>query len=159
MEQAPLQHWVPAGRRLVLVDIENLVGGSGRSAREVDTVYRTLRQVVGCDPHDVWVVACGCSLAATAGHVFGTRLLVERGIDGADRKLLEQLDPTAVVGRYASVVLASGDARAFTAPVIELADRGVATDLFIGAGRIGHQLYAAARSVTSLVTGQFAVAA
>jgi hypothetical protein len=105
------------------------------------------------------MVACGSTLAATAGHVFGTRLLVERGIDGADRKLLEQLEPDAVVGRYASVALASGDARAFTAPVLELTCREVATDLFIGAGRIGHQLYAAARSVTSLATGQFAVAA
>jgi hypothetical protein len=149
---APMLHdWVPSARRLVLVDIENFLGGSSCSAAAVSTAYVSIHEGIGNTTGDVWVTACGPALLAAAMGAFHTRVLLGRGIDGADQQLVDQLSPESVVGRYASVVLVSGDARAFAAPVRALAARGVPTDVYLGAGRIGTDLYRAARSVTSVL--------
>ena len=154
-----LDAWVPAQRRLVLVDIENFIGGSAASAPEVVDALAVIRHGIGTNPNDVWVTACGPRLLACAIGAFPTRVLLGRGIDGADRQLTELLSPDAVVGRYATVALVSGDARAFTAPVRTLASHGVPTDVYLGAGLIGADLYRAARSATSLDRGLAAAAA
>jgi hypothetical protein len=142
-----LRTWVPLGRRLVLVDIENLVGGSGITAASVSNALDSLRTAIGQSDHDVWTTACGPTLLSTAMSVFSTGVLLGWGENGADNRLLEFLEPDVVVGRYSSVVLASGDSAAFAAPVRELAALGVPTDVYLGAGYIGADLYRAARSV------------
>ncbi|MEY4338533.1 MAG: hypothetical protein RLZ14_383 [Actinomycetota bacterium] len=147
-----LAPWVPAQRRLVLVDIENVVGGSSRSACEVERALHDLQRAVGHTEHDVWVTACGPALCATAMCAFSSRVLLGRGIDGADQCLLEQLSVERVRGRFASVALASGDARAFAQPVARLAAAGIPTDVFIGSGYIGASLYRVARSVNHIRT-------
>lgn len=139
-------------RRLVLVDIENLVGGSGATAAEVERALAHLRHAVGSCADDVWVVACGPTLLATATHVFRSRVLLGRGVNGADDQLVQYMHPEHVVGRYTSVALASADAKAFAAPVERLAGAGVPTDLYIGSGYLGHALAATARSINSIRT-------
>ncbi len=144
-----LFEWVPAGRRLVLVDIENLVGGSGTASAHVSEALDSLRTAIGQSDHDVWTTACGPKLLSTAMKSFSTGVLLGRGENGADNRLLDYLEPAVVVGRYSSVVLISGDSAAFAAPVRELARLGVPTDVYLGAGFIGADLYRAARSVTT----------
>lgn len=149
---AALAPWVPAHRRLVLVDIENVVGGSGRSAADVGRALHDLRHAVGRTEHDVWVTACGPTLCATAMCALSGRVLLGHGVDGADQCLLEHLAVDRVRGRFASVALASGDAQAFAHPVARLAAAGIPTDVFIGSGCIGASLYRVARSVNPIRT-------
>ena len=146
---APTLHeWVPMGRRLVLVDIENLVGGSGITATSVSGAVHSLREAISPSDDDVWAVACGPTLLTAAMSLFTSRVLLGRGENGADNRLLEWLEPVSVVGRYSSIVLASGDSAAFAAPIRRLAELGVPTDVYLGAGFIGADLDRAARSVS-----------
>lgn len=158
--KAPLASWVPEGRRLVAVDIENLVGGSNTSSWAVGNALAQLRDIVGTSLHDVWIYACGpdCLRAAT-GALSATRVLVRGGIDGADQALLEQLDIAQVVGRYSSVVLASGDGRAFASQVRRLAQAGVPTDLVSRHRSTSQELRSFVRSFTPLTPSSFVLVA
>jgi|GEM_PF-3168730 len=154
-----LAPWVPAGRRLVLIDLENLVGGSAASLETVREALAALDVAVGRTSHDVRVVASGSTLLTTAMTLLsGTRVSLGRGIDGADRRLLDELDAAHVVGRFDSVVLVSADGAAFADRVATLARLGVPTEVVIGAGRCSHRLARAARSVRSVFQPQFALA-
>lgn len=156
----PLKSWVPRGRRLVLIDLENLVGGSEATAAEVAEALDLLRTTLGTDPDDVRVVSCGPTLLSTAMSVISsTRVSLGRGIDGADHRLLEAMAPADVVGRFRSVVLVSADGAAFAGRVEQLAALGVPTDVVVGAGALSRRLAAAARSVVSVHHSRFAVAA
>jgi len=145
-----LESWVKTDRRLVLIDIENIVGGSEATAAEVAEALEALRDTIGTGEHDVWLIACGPSLLATAMSVLPKNVLMGRGIDGADLRLVEHMDPAAVAGRFRSVALASADTQAFRAAVALLAEAGVPTDLYIGAGHLGHALARIARSITEV---------
>lgn len=151
--------WVPVGRRLVVVDIENVIGGSQADSAMVATALRFVDDVVGRTGVDVRYVACGVDLLTTANDVLPGGTLLGRGIDGADKRLLELLDPAAVVGRYDAVALVSGDGKAFADAVEALRVAGVPTDLYGRAGHTSNRLRRAARSVTQLDTGTFALAA
>lgn len=145
-----LQPWVAVDRRLVLVDIENLVGGSGASALRVAQALARLRIVIDGTDADIWHVACGRRLLSTAMSVLPQPVLLGTGIDGADQRLLERMHPQLVAGHYASVALASADTAAFAGAVTMLAEAGVPTDLYIGAGHLGHALARVARSITDI---------
>lgn len=145
--QAPVD--TEHGRRLVLVDIENLLGGSGATASQVVQALGCLRASLGDTSHDVLKVACGPSMLTTAMGVLGNNVLLRRGVDGADRRLVEVIEDEPL-GLFSSVALASGDAVAFAEPVRRLADQGVPTDVYVGRGGLGTSLRLAARSVTRL---------
>ena len=149
----------PASRRLVVVDIENAVGGADASADDVRHALTVIRDMVGHGKGDVWVVGCGPTLLTTAMGVLPRNVLLGRGVDGADNRLLEHLSPERVVGSFSSIVLVSGDGRAFTQPVTALRRAGVPTDLIVGKGGLGGMLRAAARQVVSLDQPSFALAA
>ncbi|MEY4174936.1 MAG: hypothetical protein RI900_2101 [Actinomycetota bacterium] len=145
-----LVQWAPTQRRLVLVDIENIVGGSHSTEADVERALQRLRRAIGIRTDDVWITACGPTLLTTAMGLFHSRVLLGRGLDGADRQLVEYLRPDQVVHRYAAVALASADGRAFAEPVARLAAAGVPTDIYVGSGQPGHALARAARSITAI---------
>jgi hypothetical protein len=137
-------------RRLVLIDIENLVGPSHRSTHQVQRVFHRLYNTLGDTTGDTVVTATGRKLLREATAAFPTRVVIGHGIDGADLRLLEEMVPDRVAGRYRSVVLASGDTAAFAPAVAGLNAVGVPTDVVLGAGRAGAALHRLARSVTAL---------
>ena len=149
----------PASRRLVVVDIENAVGGADASADDVRHALAVIHEMVGHGEGDVWVVGCGPTLLTTAMGVLPRSVLLGRGLDGADNRLLEHLSPERVVGSYSSVVLVSGDGRAFAQPVTALRRAGVPTDLVVGTGGLGGMLRAAARRVVAIPPESFTLAA
>ncbi len=136
-------------RRLVLVDIENLVGPH-RSTPQVKQVFDSLAHTLGDTSRDTVVTATGRKLLTQATAAFPSRVVIGHGIDGADLRLLEEMIPQRVAGRYTSVVLASGDTAAFAPAVAGLNAVGVPTDVVLGAGRAGSALRRLARSVTWL---------
>ena len=62
-------------------------------------------------------------------------------------------------GHFESVVIVSGDGRAFTGAVAALRSLDVPTDVVARPGTIGHGLYCTARSFTPLAMPAFALAA
>lgn len=140
------------GRRLILVDLENLLGGSAAGASQVRDILHRLREAVGVTERDVMKIACGPRLLTSAMTALGNGVLLGRGVDGADRRLVDVLE-SEPTGRFASVVLASGDAAAFAEPIRRLAERGTPTDVWVGRGHLGSALRLIARSVTHLPEG------
>lgn len=137
-------------RRLILVDIENLVGPANRTTSQVRNVFDRLADTVRYTSADTVITATGRKLLAEATGAFPTRVVIGHGIDGADLRLLEEMVPSRVADRYESVVLASGDTAAFAPAVAGLNAVGVPTDVVLGAGKAGYALRRIARSVTSL---------
>ena len=123
-------------RSHMVVDLENLCGGSEAVARHASSVYRALENTVSLDRTQV-VVAVGVNAwgkSPNLGFQFpGARFLVGRGIDGADFRLLEDLIHEPQAGRSARVVIASGDGRFADAAQL-LREAGV---YLIGVSRVG----------------------
>ena len=123
---SPSRKHLPAGRTLHLVDIENLAGGSAADAAVVAEAVERYRRTIAVTDDDHVIVGSGPTLAVTAGRAWpGARLVLGRGVDGADRALLEATDPAFVAARFDRVVIGSGD-HAFAPLVAELRRRGTA---------------------------------
>jgi hypothetical protein len=106
------------GRSVIYVDAENVLGSHRRCP---PTCWN--RHLVGAvataklSTADQVVVACGPTLALAAGLALpGARLLVGRGVDGADGALIGDIEPEWVSSRFDRVALLSGDG-IFTEPV------------------------------------------
>jgi hypothetical protein len=135
-------------RALHLIDLENLLG-TARDPEAVAAVWRAYERqvVIGCRDH--LVVATGPSLAPAAwfGLPRRARRLVGRGVDGADKALLESIDPEHLARRYQRLVLASGDG-IFAALARRLATLDVPVWQVTGMGRTSLALsYACPRHV------------
>lgn len=96
-------------------------------ARQAATVRSVLSPMVDV-PHTQVVLAVGINAwrkSPMLGFLWpNARLLVGRGVDGADRRLVEDLIDEPQAARSARVVIASGDGR-FADPARVLRDRGV----------------------------------
>ena len=118
------RHGTP-GRTLHLIDVENLVRGSGASPAQVVEALAAYRAAVALRFGDHVVIASGRRLLMAAGLAWpGARLLLGSGIDGADLALLGASEPVAVAAAYDRVVIGSGDG-IFAARASELRRAGV----------------------------------
>lgn len=144
---------LPVGRALHLVDLENLAGGSDASAELVEETVAAYRAAASVGPVDLVIVASGTRLALDAGLAWpGARLVVGRGLDGADRALLaEMADSVWVATHFDRVVLGSGDG-IFSDALASIRARGVATGLVIRAGHFSWKLQQHAAFVRALPT-------
>lgn len=120
---------VPPGRRVHLVDIENLAGGSDADDATVARAFDAYAAAAGVRRRDHVIVGCGPALARRAFFVCppGARLVVGRGRNGADRALSDAISPIGgAVTRYHGIVVGSGDQHfASTARRFALAHRSV----------------------------------
>lgn len=97
------------GRRLFVVDIENLVGGACLLAQDVVYAKQLLLDAVKPLPGDHIVVGVShIGLIHVGCNWPNLRYVVQSGPDGADLRLLEVLDEN-IPSRFDEVVLASGD--------------------------------------------------
>ncbi|PPH30322.1 NYN domain-containing protein [Rathayibacter sp. AY1F9] len=98
-------------RRLVLIDIENIVGGGVSRSSQLQVAQEAIRETIGQRPDDLVVLGCGRFSVDIVGFEWqGPRRLVFRpGRDGADLELLEVLETERVEERFEQVVLVSGD--------------------------------------------------
>lgn len=129
-----------AGRHLVLIDIENLVGSGSPTSSEVETALHALsnvvpgfgsaQRVVACSHH----AACAVSFAAS-----GCRRLWRSGPNGADLALLEVLNSEFVEERFEFITVCSGDG-IFADRVARLAELGVAVNVVALRGQLAWRL-------------------
>ncbi|TWE10467.1 NYN domain-containing protein [Rudaeicoccus suwonensis] len=143
-EALPLKKRALRGRRLVLVDIENEIGGAVIDEAEAALAQHAIDEAIclaGCDQVVIGVSHIGV-LPTYLGWP-GCRIVVRSGPDGADLALLEVLNKERIAERFDEVVLASGDA-IFADAVAALGAAGVSVTVLTRIGSCSRQLRMAA---------------
>ena len=140
------------GRRLVVVDVENIAGGPCKTEDCVRWVRQRLMDIGAVRAGDVVVVGVdGCGQTSVGWGWPGARVVVGHGPDGADRALLEEL-ADRVPQRFDSVVLASGDG-IFADAVASLIAQHVAVTVVAHEVGTNSKLRAATKDVLFLSRG------
>ena len=137
------------GRRLVLVDIENVLGGAVLHDAAARWTKEQVQDVLGAGMVDhvvigishIGLVPVGCTWT-------NLRYVVGSGPDGADHALLAVLDED-IESRFDEVVLVSGDG-IFTDRVSSLAARGVQVTVVAHSERLSKRLRLAAHKILYL---------
>jgi hypothetical protein len=123
--QAPRRKRVLRGRRLVVVDIENAVGGAVMTVEQAATARRAVEVVAGLTGSEHVVIGTSHVGLIPSGLGWpGARLVVRSGADGADLALLSVLTGERIEERFERVVVVSGDG-IFTDVVAALGASGV----------------------------------
>lgn len=136
-------------RRLVLIDIENVVGGLVCDEKCAACARLTIHCAVGAHPMDQVVVAtCHKGYEHVAWSWPKARRLVRSGKDGADLALLDVLRED-VASRFAHVVLVSGDG-IFADAVRDLGSRGTRVSVVSRRTHLSNRLRLAASDVVLL---------
>lgn len=138
------------GRRLVVVDIENVVGGAVRVVEDVVRARELLHSALDLTGSEQVVVGTSHFGLLAAGLGWdGPRLVVRSGPDGADLALLEVLTQEGVAERFDEVVLVSGDG-IFADALGALGALGVRTTVVARADRCSARLRVAASKTVLL---------
>lgn len=148
-------------RTLHLIDIENLLPHRRPSltVAAVEVVLSRYRAVSPIAAHDHVVGACSPRIGLAVGLALGRgRLVVRRGVDGADRALLEAAPAAWVAERFGRVVVASGD-HAFAPLVADLRARGVTVDVVAHAEKLSRRLAESGTRVIDITPVPAALAA
>lgn len=132
------------GRRVHLIDIENLCGSNRPSQAQVELARTRYEDCVHVDSMDLVIVASayGNLMNAALGWP-DARYLCADGKDGADICLAEVIVEEGVCERFESVVLASGDG-GFAPFIAHLAGRGLDTTVVSQSDSLSRQLRMAA---------------
>lgn len=139
-----------AGRQLILIDIENLIGTPSPTCEEVEMSEAVLRLVLPGFDAAQRIVACSHHAAHTVAFGFpGARHLWRSGPDGADLALLDVLENERVDERFERVTICSGDG-IFAASAARLAAAQVDVTVVSLPGHLATRLQLAARYVTHL---------
>lgn len=113
------------GRRLILIDIENISGGAIRTLAEARWVQRMLDSTLGLRHQEQVIIGVSKAGAIHTGPEWSSaRIVVGTGVDGADHALLDVLNNENIADRFDKVVLVSGDG-IFTETVATLGGHGV----------------------------------
>jgi hypothetical protein len=149
LSTSPVVSFGKIDRSHVVVDLENLCGSSNNVPRLSPMAYAGLNSLIRLDRAQV-VVAVGIQ-AWTQCPELGfqwpnSRLLVGRGVDGADLRLVEDLLDEPQAKRSSRVVIASGDGR-FADPALELREAGVHVTVVAHSSKLSGRLRRAANEV------------
>ena len=137
-------------RTLHLIDLENLAGGGGMNLPSAQAARERYEQQINIDEDDLVVVASGPSSVLVIHESFrGARQLVGRGLDGADRALIDVVNHERIAERFPRVVVASGDA-IFCDAVSQLGGQGTHVIVASDPGRLSRRLRLAACAVVEL---------
>lgn len=144
----PAKKRVLRGRSLVLVDIENVVGGAVMLVEQAVNAHVAIAEAVSLAGGDHVVIGTShVGVMATGLGWRGPRILARSGRNGADMALLEVLKEEHVEERFDEVVLVSGDG-IFSEAVAALGTAGVNVTVVALAGRCSKRLrMAASRTV------------
>lgn len=133
------------GRRLVVVDIENVVGGAVLTTEQAVGAHLAIKDVAALNGSEHVVIGTShVGVVSTGLGWRGSRLVVRSGENGADLALLEVLIDERVEERFDEVVLVSGDG-IFTEAVAVPGAAGVEVTVVAPSGRCSNRLRLAAR--------------
>ena len=137
------------GRRLVVVDIENVVGGAVLTTEQAVGAHLSIKEVAALDGSEHVVIGTSHVGVVSSGLGWrGPRLVVRSGENGADLALLDVLIDERVEERFDEVVLVSGDG-IFAEAIAALGAAGVDVTVVAPSGRCSRRLRLAAhRTIT-----------
>jgi hypothetical protein len=137
------------GRRLTLIDIENISGGAIRTLAEARWAQRMLDSTLGLQRQEQVIVGVSKAGAINTWPVWSpARIVVGTGVDGADHALLNVLNNENIADRFDEVILVSGDG-IFTDTVATLGSRGVTVTVVAHQSALAKRLQmAASQTVT-----------
>lgn len=137
-------------RRFVAMDIENINGGAVRHDSMAAGARRAVAEAIKLGEDDHVVVGVGpSSLLASGMSDPSARLVLGRGLSGADRALVDVLREEHVADRFEEVVIVSGDG-IFADVAAELGEQGVVVTVVARTGHLSARLRLAARYVVLL---------
>lgn len=137
------------GRKLVVVDIENVVGGAAINKTDVAAAKRRLLAAISIGEYDQIVIGTSHVGLMPVGSVWpGLRYVIRSGRNGADLALLEVLDED-IACRFRYVVVVSGDG-IFTDAVAALGREGVDVTVVGTRNSVSRRLVLAASHVIYL---------
>lgn len=124
--QTPRESYVPAGRTLHLVDVENLMGGPDAGANALHGALAHYRSAASVADGDHVIVGANPQIGIQAKAAWpSARLVVRPGPDGADIALLKQVkEVDFIAARYDRIMIGSGDG-VFEAVVTEFRSLGI----------------------------------
>ena len=147
--RVPKAKHAPPGRALVLIDLENMVGGSSADTADVVVAMEAVQRIAAVRATDHVEVGLGPSLArALPGALrIGVCLRIRSGLDGGERIIIDQFpDLRWVAARFDRVVIASGD-HLFTLMTNALTELGVPCEVVAWRGTLAGSLRRAATVV------------
>lgn len=113
------------GRRLVLIDIENVVGGGIQTSTQAHWARTEVERMVGATSNDQVIVGTShFGLFQSHDAWPSARLVVRSGENGADLALLDVMMKEELEERFQELVLVSGDG-IFSEEVARLGALGV----------------------------------
>lgn len=142
------------GRRLILIDIENISGGAIRTLAEARWVQRMLDSTLGSRHQEQVIIGVSKAGAIHAGPVWtSARMVVGTGVDGADHALLDVLKNENIADRFDEVVLVSGDG-IFTETVATLGGHDVKVTVVAHRASLAKRLQMAASQTVTFTPRQ-----
>ena len=149
--KVPRASYVPPGRSLHLVDIENLMGGPMNGRFALEAASRAFRELAGVQPRDHVLVGVNPKLGLAAMTCWPDgKVLLGTGPDGADRILLGEVQDLAwIAARYDRIVIGSGDG-IFAPTARGLRNLGLPVIVVSGEFSLAHCLAQAADAISIL---------
>jgi len=121
---------IAAGRKLHLVDVENLCGTGLLSVELVKVARENYLAQMNVGADDVVIVAAGShNKSALAFGWQDARMVVRGGADGADLALCDEIVCSHYCETYSEVVVGSGD-HIFAEPISVLTGKGLKVTVF-----------------------------
>ena len=142
----PLKQRAPR-RRFVAMDIENINGGAVSCQCDADSAWSEVAAAIDLTPGEQVVLGVGPSslLAAGTSHP-EARVVMGRGLSGADHALIEVLDEENLAARFDEIVIVSGDG-IFAEVASRLASQGAVVTIVAREGHLSKRLRFAAGEV------------
>ncbi|MGV0423213.1 NYN domain-containing protein [Corynebacterium sanguinis] len=133
-------------RRLILIDIENFNGLAVQSAAQAKWCKKMLTFWLDIQEGEIVIIATDSSglFNVNAGWK-GPRLLVGNGANGADRRLIDEIEHMNF-GQFDEIALVSGDG-IFADPVARAAEHGIPTTVYSHGVQLSKRLRLAAAQV------------
>lgn len=145
------------GRRLVLIDIENISGGAIRSLAQARWARRMITSTLGLRDQEQVVIGVSKAGAINTGPEWSSaRLVAGAGVDGADHALLNVLNNENIASRFDEVTLVSGDG-IFTDTIVKLGAHGVKVTVLAHQVALAKRLQMAAARTITFTPNQIAV--
>ncbi len=114
MDEAESERRDASSRKIVLIDLENMLFGDHEDPHRTDRSAEILELAQARRPGDMLIVGCNPKLAFLAHEHFpGAQIVTGKGKDGADQALARAIDASHAAGRYSELCIVSGD-HAFT---------------------------------------------
>jgi hypothetical protein len=137
-----------AGRRLILIDIENVIGHPYPTTPEICAARTEVLAALESTTGHIVIGTCHGGLLELAVGWPGPRYVVRSGVNGADLALIDVLSED-IARRFETLVIVSGDG-IFADPVAALGNDGVRTHVIARPTRLSARLRLAAHTITPL---------